>query len=121
MKFIKKIFFPLLIMISIILVSPIIISILSYFGLFNSKITSIFKIITSLISFLIGGFLIGKRSDKKGYMEGLKLSIIFLILNVVLSIFLLDTPLKIKNVLYYVILIITCMFGSIMGIQKKTS
>jgi len=119
MKYIKKIFFPLLIMTSIILIFPLLISTLSYFGLLNSKITSIFKILVSLSSFLIGGFLVGKKSEKKGYIEGIKLSIIFLVITMIINYFILDTPFKFKTLLYYIILTISCMFGSMIGIIKK--
>ena len=121
MKYIKKIFFPLLIMTSIILIFPLLISTLSYFGLLNSKITSIFKILVSLSSFLIGGFLVGKKSEKKGYIEGIKLSIIFLVITMIINYFILDTPFKFKTLLYYIILTISCMFGSMIGIIKKQS
>lgn len=121
MKYIKKIFFPLLIMASIILIFPLLISTLSYFGLLNSKITSIFKILVSLSSFLIGGFLVGKKSEKKGYIEGIKLSIIFLVITMIINYFILDTPFKFKTLLYYIILTISCMFGSMIGIIKKQS
>ena len=117
--YLKNLSLSILIMILIMIVSPFILSVLSLTGIFNSKKLFIFKIIIVISSFLIGGYNIGKKSKKKGYFEGLKLSIIFLIIISIFNYVILNSPINIKNLLYYSILIIAGMFGSMIGINKS--
>ena len=64
--------------------------------------------------------MLGKSTTKKGYLAGLKLgliiSIIFLSLNLIVF-----KSFQFKNIIYYLIIIITSIIGSMLGIQKKSS
>ena len=70
-----------------------------------------------IISFFISGFILGKKTINKGYLEGIKLSIITIIIMIILSIIL--HSFKISNILYYLITSISIIFGSMIGITKK--
>ena len=59
--------------VSILLTSTFVITILNYFNIFNGKVVTFFKIVIALISMFVGGFIIGKNSKQKGWLEGLKL------------------------------------------------
>lgn len=117
MKYVKKYSIILGIMLLIILLSTLFVTILNYFNISKKGLTSILKIITILISMFIGGIMIGKKSNKKGYLEGLKLGLLFsfllFIFNLILGNF------TIKNLFYYLILIMTTTFGSMIGINKN--
>ena len=119
MNFIKNVSLSILYIILIMLVLTFILTLFSYFNIIGDKVISIFKIIIPVISLFIGGFLIGKKSLKKGWLEGLKLSLIFLILLIIFEYLALDQSFNIKNILYYLILSISSIFGSMIGISKK--
>lgn len=121
MNFIKNISLSILYIILTILILSFILTLFSYFNIIGDKVVSIFKIIIPVLSLFVGGFLLGKKSLKKGWLEGLKLSLIFLILLIIFEYLALDQSFNIKNILYYLILSISSIFGSMIGISKKAS
>jgi len=119
MEYLKKLGKSFLYMISILMISTIFITILNYFNIFGSKLVTTFKIIIILISMFVGGFIIGKNSQQKGWLEGLKLGIIVIILLFLVNLVILKQDWNGKNLIYYLILISSCIFGSMIGISKK--
>jgi len=97
----------------------IIISILSYFELLNTNIINIIKIIITILSISLSGLYIGIKSNKKGYLEGLKLG------GIIVTIFLLITLIP-KGIifnkftwLYYLMIIALEVLSSTIGINIK--
>jgi len=119
MKYLKNLGISFLYIIGVLLVLTFITTIFSYFNIFNDKITSIIKIIIPVISMFVGGFYIGKKSLKKGFLEGLKLGAIFSSILIIFNYLALDNSFKFKYLLFYIILIITSIFGSMIGINRK--
>ena len=103
----------------LLLLSSLIINILYYFDIISNNFIKYIKMILSIISFFISGLYIGKKSTNKGYINGLKLSgitiIIFLILSIIFN------NLSLSRILFYLITIISITFGSMIGINKKES
>ncbi len=99
------------------LIFALLINTLNYLSIINYKTLQILKIILSLISIFIGGFIIGKNSVKKGWIEGLKfgilITIIFLLISLVLK------SLALDKIIYIILIIIVSIFGSVIGINKK--
>ena len=120
MNYIKKIGFSLLYTLCSILILTLIVTIFNYFEVFGEKTISIFKIIIPIISFIIGGFYVGKRSNKSGYIEGLKFGIISSIIIIIFNFLAFDNSFKLKYLLFYSILIISSILGSMIGINRKT-
>ncbi len=102
----------------ILLLYVVLLSILNYTGAL--KLTTISKInfvFIALIS-LILGTINGKKASKKGYLEGLKLGgIIVLILLVMNIIF--YRSFSLTTFLYYILIIISSTIGSMIGINLK--
>lgn len=121
MKYAKDLGISLLFIIGSLLVLTFIMTIFNYFNLFSNNIVSVLKIIIPIVSLFIGGFLIGKKSSKKGWLEGLKLSLIFIIILILFNLLGLGNKIELKNILYYIIIIISCMFGGMLGINKNSS
>lgn len=119
MNYLKNLGISLLYIIGIIVFGTFLISLLNYINFLGGKILSIFKILIPIIALFIGGFLIGKKSCKKGWLEGLKLSLIFLIILVIFNYLALNNGFEAKNLIYYLILIISTCFGSMIGINRK--
>ena len=119
MKYLK-IFSRSLLYISVsILLFTMIITILSYFNIISEKTSNFFLMIFSSISLIIGGFILGKSTKNKRWLEGLKLGFSVTILFILFSILILKYNYKISSFIYYVILIVSSIFGSILGIKKK--
>ena len=119
MKYLKNLGMSFIYIIGSILILTFITTIFSYFNILNDKITSIIKIIIPVISMLIGGFYIGKRSSKKGFLEGLKLGAIFSIVLIIFNYLAFDNSFKFKYMLFYIILITSSILGSMIGINRK--
>lgn len=118
MKYLKKIGFACIYSISSILILTLILTIFSYFNIMGEKVVSIFKIIIPIISLFIGGFYIGKRSNKQIVIEGLKLGIIFSIILIIFNL-LFSNPFKLKYILFYIILICSSIIGTIIGATNR--
>lgn len=119
MRYLKNVGRALGYMSIIILVLTLIITVLSYFNVFNDNVIKVMKLIIPIISVFIAGILMGNRTNKKGIYEGFRLAIIiisiFMFLSLILSSF------KPQSLIYYLIIIISTIFGSIIGVQKKTA
>ena len=119
MKYLKKLGFSILYSIGTILIITFIITLLNYFNIISDSIISIFKILIPVIALFIGGFYIGKNSNNKGYLEGLKLGAIFSILLLIFNFLALNNSFKLKYILFYLIIIMSAIFGSMIGINKR--
>lgn len=98
-------------------ISTFLITIFNYSGLFSSKATNIFKLIFLILSLFIGGFISGKKASKNGWLEGIKLGSIFMILFLLSSILL--QSFHMKNIIFYCIILGSTTFGSMVGINKQ--
>lgn len=103
---------------SIIIITTIIITILNYFGILSGNFNNVIKLLTNITSLFIGAFIIGKNSLKKGYLEGLKYGLIFIIFIFLINIIFIRY-LKFKLIIYYLILLVTSILGSMFGINFK--
>ena len=104
-------------LIGITFILTIIISIINY--CFNISPT-IFKIIIPIISILISSIILGINTKEKAYIEGIKFSIIYILIITILK-FILKTNFNYKVIITYILMIFTSIVGSTIGInlQKK--
>ena len=101
------------------LIFTLIVTVFSYFNIVSDKTSNFFLIILTSISMIIGGFMIGKKAKKKRWLDGLKLGFATSLLFILYSIVIFKYNYKISSFIYYIILIISSIFGSILGIRKK--
>ena len=95
----------------------LLITIFYYFDILNNQIIKYFKFITLLLSSLISGIFIGKKSINKGYLNGIIFSLI--IVFIFFTINLLFNSFKWYQLIYYLIIVTTTCIGSIIGINLK--
>lgn len=119
MEFLKNSLKSLLYIFSIIIVSTFLVTTLNYFNIIGSKLLTIFKILIILSSMFTGGIIIGKNSKQKGWLEGIKLGLIVTVILVLFKYLGLNQKFLITNIIYYIILTISCTLGSMIGINKK--
>jgi len=92
-------------------------TILYYFDLINYNTTKYFKIVTIIISSFISGYIRGYNSINKGYINGLKLSGLIILILFLFSLIVKEFDLF--DIIYYIIILLTTTFGSMVGISKK--
>ena len=105
----------------IILAFTFFITILSYFDLLNYKVINILKLLTVIISLFVSGLIVGKKSLAKGWLEGLKFAGIFVVLIVIFNYLGVRQEFDTNDLIYYIILLVTGIFGSVVGINLKKS
>ena len=85
----------------------------------NFNTTSILFIILMIIIFLIIGYKYGKMADKKGYIEGLKIGFSLILVLLFINLVFYNSDFSLERIIYYLILILSSIFGSVIGINKK--
>ena len=117
--YLKNLLKSLLISIVLFLVFTLIVTILNYFNLLSINGINISKIIIPVLSILIGSFYLGTTVKNKGWLEGIKLSIIIILILLITNLLILKNGFEIKNLIYYLIILVSSMVGSMIGINKK--
>ena len=118
MKYLKIYGTSILIIIISLFVGMFILTALSYFDLIGDKPMTILKIILTVIAMFISGFITGKNSVSKGWLEGLKTGFIFFLILILTNIIFIK-DFNFKLLIYLVILLLPSMLGSMIGILKK--
>ena len=96
-----------------------IISLFNLFGV-NSGITSIVLFVCNLVLFFILNYINAYKLKKKGFIEGLLLGVIYVILMIIIKLLLFSSPLNISSIIYYIILLLTSILGGMFGVNKKS-
>jgi putative membrane protein (TIGR04086 family) len=92
-------------------------TIFNYFGIINNSIMRIIKIVLVVISTFISAYLLGKVSKSKGYIEGLKLGLLVILLLVIMN--LIFSSFSLSKILYFLLILFTAILGSMIGINRK--
>ena len=114
---IKNFSLSCLFIVCFVIILTFITTILNYFNIISDSTISIIEIITMSLSSLAGGIYLGINSKKGGYKNGIILGLIYSIFLILLDLIFFDF--KFKYLLFYLIIIISSMLGSIIGIQKN--
>lgn len=94
--------------------------ILNYTGLLKYSVIVKFNfIIIAIMSFILGVFM-GKKTTKKGYLEGLKIGLIITIILFILNL-IFYRSINLNTFVYYLIIVVGSIFGSMLGINLKRS
>lgn len=112
-KYLKSSIYTLCILIG----STIIITILNYFNILMGNVLKITELLIPIISIFIGSYILGKSSNNKGYIEGLKYGIAWIILFLIIN--LISKNFTYLSLIYYLILIIIAIVSSIIGINRR--
>ena len=114
MKYLKTIVFEFIILISFMIITTT----LYYFNITNNKINNLLNIFVFIIIFILSGIYIGKRSNKKFYLEGLKISGINILLFIIFTM-IFKLGFGFKNIIYYLLITLLTVSGSILGSLLK--
>lgn len=106
------------IFLGIIVIFSLLMSTLNIIGV-SKSITSIMIFIFQIALFFSYGFIYGKKTTQKGFLEGLKVALILILALILLSIIFYDYNFKISNLIFYLVLCLSSVFGAILGKNKK--
>ena len=103
----------------VVAVFAIILTIFNYYDIVTSKLFKIIKVLIPSLALFIGGYKVGNSANKKGYIEGIQLSLIIIVMLFMFSYLGFNVTFNVSLILYYIILIISSMLGAMVGINKK--
>lgn len=118
MNYLKKIGTSIIVSISVFIMLLLITTLLSYLNIIKSTGITITNLLIPIISLFSGACYLGSRSTKLGWLEGLKLGLIFILMFLIINITIYK-GFVIKSLIYYSILLVTSIFGSMIGIVNK--
>ena len=87
----------------------------------NSTITNLILFIFNATLFFVIGLKSGKNANNKGFLEGLKLGGLFLLVLIIISLFTNKTIFSLSKFIYYLVLMLAIIAGGSIGINKKNS
>lgn len=96
----------------------IVISLL-YYLLFSSKIVNVLTFIYMVMVFFFFGFHTGKKAENRGFLAGLKIGILLLLVLLLFNLCFYQTGFKIIRIIYYMVLIFASVVGATLGINRK--
>lgn len=94
-------------------------SLLNLIGV-NSTITNFLIFIFNISLFFIFGLKNGKKANNKGYLAGLKVGGLFLLVLLIISLFTSKNIFSLTTIIYYLVLILASTLGGSLGINKKS-
>lgn len=100
-----------------ILIAMLFITLFYYYNLIPDYVFKFLKLFVVLITIFINSFILGKSSEKKGYLEGLKFGLIIITFILIPTIVMLKF--QIKLLIFYLIILSTTTLGGTVGINKK--
>lgn len=105
----------------VVAIFSIILTIFNYYDIITGNLFKIIKILIPSLALFVGGFKVGNSATKKGYIEGIKLGLIMVILLFLFGYLGFNASFNISLILYYIILIISSILGAMIGINKKVT
>ncbi len=93
-------------------------SVFHYFGVMKLASVGTVNFVVMAIILFLGGIYMGKKTSKKGYLEGLKLGGVVVVLSFASNIILVR-HFDLYVVLYYFVLAVAATIGSMIGINLR--
>lgn len=118
MKNVKKYAKISLIWFVFLLLYLVILTLLNYFQVIKFNSISKINFVVTAIIVLILGILNGRNAQKKGYLEGLKLGGIIILILFLLNI-ILFRKFSLNTLIYYAIILVSSTISSMIGINLK--
>lgn len=104
-----------------ILILTFILTIINLIFPLKNEVNSIISLVFILLFSFIQGVGKGFHTDEKAYRVGCKLGIINVFILYILSAITCNFGISLKKIIYYFIIVITSILGSVIGINKKNS
>ncbi len=103
---------------SILIIFLLVATAFNYFNIISYKTLSTMSFIFMILLFIFMGFFIAKNSERNGYVNGLIIGFINIILLLILSLLLGENP-KLSIGIYFLILLLSSTIGGMFGINFR--
>ena len=103
-----------------ILILAFLISLFNITNIFYTKGSDVMTMIGMILIFGFMGFQFGKKATHRGYLVGLKIGGSLILILILINLLFYQTGFSLERFIYYVVLILTSTFGSMIGINKKS-
>ena len=111
----KKYFLAFLYSFAIFLIGSFITSVLYYFNITSDKFNNILLYFISISSIFIGSTCFSKNMKYKGLINGVIYFLIWFVIMLFLSLVIFKTHFGIKNIIYYIVLLMFSLIGGVLG------
>ena len=91
------------------------------FCFLSINISKYILIIANIVVFSIFSYKEGQKRPNKGYLGGIKISLIEISILIILNLIFIHNPLNMKRFIYYLIITLINILTSIIGINKKAN
>ncbi len=118
MKYVKEYGITLLKFLAFLMGGSIILSIF-YYLLFSTKVTNIFLFLYMIILFLAFGYKMGKKAENRGFIAGLKIGLLLLLILIVFNLIVYQTGFSYIRIIFYLVLLFASVVGATIGINRK--
>ncbi|MBE6154932.1 MAG: TIGR04086 family membrane protein [Firmicutes bacterium] len=81
----------------------------------NTKFVNKLSIILTAVSFFLISTKASQNSKEKGYLLGIKLSIIFILFLIITNLIFFKSPINLDRIIYYIILLASSILGGSFG------
>jgi len=119
MEKIKQYSKTLAINLACILILSLLTAIIHYFDLLSDKIIDSLLIVIPILTVFVFSYILGTNTDQKGWLNGIIYAMLFIVVTKIIEFIFLQTFITDFNYLYYLIITLTSIFGSMVGISKK--
>lgn len=118
MKYVKYYGLTLLKFLGFLLGGSVFLSLL-YYLLLPTKVVNVLSYLYILIVFLAFGYKMGKHTENRGFLEGLKIGFLLLLILFFFNLLLFQTGFQMIRILYYLSLLFASVVGATIGINQK--
>lgn len=109
----KKYLKSYLYLFTILITLTLLLSITNYFINIPTKII---KLLIPILSIFISSIILGKNTKEKAYLEGIKFTSIYILISIIITI-ITDNSFNFKLILSYLLIILSGIIGSMIGIN----
>ena len=85
----------------------------------STNVTNILLLLFNTLAFFVLGFKNGIKSNRKGYISGLKIGLILLFLLFIVNLVINKQFIDISKIIYYIIILLSAVLGGMFGKAKK--
>lgn len=114
----KKYFQSFILIFGFIFIFSFFVVLLYYFDWIGMNLYHNTMLFTPIVGVIIGGVVLGKTSTKKAYIEGLKLTSIIILVLMLLAL-ISKTSFTLASLVYYLVLLLSAVISSMIGINLK--
>lgn len=112
----KKFIKPLIYSLSILVGFTFFLTLLNYIGIISGNVLKILKVFILFLIYFIPSFIIGYKSEKNGWLNGLEISLIITFIMLIINL-IIRNKITLISIIIYIIFICVSMVSGIVGIN----